>query len=202
MYILHVDVYIHARVYLFCWRMKGTMEVRILWLLYIIVWVPHHSIVNPRHACAVRVTVVGSVCPLIKISSLESLVQKTISCTQQLTKVKKCSKLLTHCFQHCMAICAAKIREWNKTGWKHATMNALKCKTPSTTHTRILKSSCTIEMLIVRMCVSKIADAVIPTSFIIWKYFTHCMYNHVCNCMWRASLLPCIRAHYLIHVCS
>ena len=51
-------------------------------------------IVNPRRACAARVTVGGSVgrsvCPLIEISPQECLfVLKRISHTQQAMKVKK-----------------------------------------------------------------------------------------------------------------
>ena len=48
-------------------------------------------IINPRRACAARVTVVGlSVCPLVNISLLERLfVLKTLSHTQRATKVKK-----------------------------------------------------------------------------------------------------------------
>ena len=46
--------------------------------------------VNPRRACAARVTVVGSVCPLSHISPMERLfVLKTLSRTQRATKVKK-----------------------------------------------------------------------------------------------------------------
>ena len=48
------------------------------------------SLFNPRRACAARVTVVGSVCPLSHISSLVRLfVLKTLSRTQRATKVKK-----------------------------------------------------------------------------------------------------------------
>ena len=49
------------------------------------------SVINPRRACAARVTVVGlSVCPLVNISLLERLfVLKTLSHTQRATKVKK-----------------------------------------------------------------------------------------------------------------
>ena len=48
-------------------------------------------LINPRRACAARVTVVGlSVCPLVNISLLERLfVLKTLSHTQRATKVKK-----------------------------------------------------------------------------------------------------------------
>ena len=47
-------------------------------------------IINPRRACAARVTVVGSVCPLSHISPMERLfVLKTLSRTQLATKVKK-----------------------------------------------------------------------------------------------------------------
>ena len=47
-------------------------------------------IINPRRACAARVTVVGSVCPLSHISPMERLfVLKTLSRTQPATKVKK-----------------------------------------------------------------------------------------------------------------
>ena len=52
-------------------------------------------LVNPRRACAARVTVVGLsvclfVCPLVNISLLERLfVLKTLSHTQRATKVKK-----------------------------------------------------------------------------------------------------------------
>ena len=51
-------------------------------------------IVNPRRACAARVTVVGSVCVsvclLSHISPMERLfVLKTLSRTQRATKVKK-----------------------------------------------------------------------------------------------------------------
>ena len=49
-------------------------------------------LVNPRRACAARVTVVACVCvcPLIDISPLERLfVLKTIPRTQRATKVKK-----------------------------------------------------------------------------------------------------------------
>ena len=47
-------------------------------------------IINPRRACAARVTVVGSVCPLSHISPMERLfVLKTLSRTQRATKVKK-----------------------------------------------------------------------------------------------------------------
>ena len=46
-------------------------------------------IINPRRACAARVTVVGSVCPLSHISPMERLfVLKTLSRTQRATKVK------------------------------------------------------------------------------------------------------------------
>ena len=47
-------------------------------------------IINPRRACAARVTVVGSVCLLSHISPMERLfVLKTLSRTQRATKVKK-----------------------------------------------------------------------------------------------------------------
>ena len=50
------------------------------------VWV----LINPRRACAARVTVVGSVCLLSHISPMERLfVLKTLSRTQWATKVKK-----------------------------------------------------------------------------------------------------------------
>ena len=61
------------------------------------------TVINPRRACAARVTVVGSVCLsvclLSHISPTERLfVLKTLSCTQPATKVKKfvgiCLKLL------------------------------------------------------------------------------------------------------------
>ena len=46
--------------------------------------------INPRRACAARVTVVGSVCLLSHISPMERLfVLKTLSRTQRATKVKK-----------------------------------------------------------------------------------------------------------------
>ena len=46
-------------------------------------------LVNPRRACAARVTVVGSVCLLSHISPMERLfVLKTLSRTQRATKVK------------------------------------------------------------------------------------------------------------------
>ena len=57
-----------------------------------------HNVINPRRACAARVTVVGLsdlfvclfVCPLVNISLLERLfVLKTLSHTQRATKVKK-----------------------------------------------------------------------------------------------------------------
>ena len=46
---------------------------------------------NPRHACAARVIVVGSVCVCVsKISPMEHLfILKTLSHTQRTTKVKK-----------------------------------------------------------------------------------------------------------------
>ena len=48
------------------------------------------AIINPRRACAARVTVVGSVCPLSHISPMERLfVLKTLSRTQRATKVEK-----------------------------------------------------------------------------------------------------------------
>ena len=47
-------------------------------------------IVNPRRACAARVTVVGSVCLSSHISPMERLfILKTLSRTQRATKVKK-----------------------------------------------------------------------------------------------------------------
>ena len=63
-------------------------------------------LINPRCACAARVTVVGSVCLCVSvcplnISPLECLfVLKTISCTQRATKVKTIvwiSRKLLHC---------------------------------------------------------------------------------------------------------
>ena len=46
-------------------------------------------VINPRRACAARVTVVGSVCLLSHISPMERLfVLKTLSRTQRATKVK------------------------------------------------------------------------------------------------------------------
>ena len=58
------------------------------------IYVSFH-VINPRRACAARVTVVGlsvclSVCPLVNISLLERLfVLKTLSHTQRATKIKK-----------------------------------------------------------------------------------------------------------------
>ena len=47
-------------------------------------------VINPRRACAARVTVVGSVCLLSHISPMERLfVLKTRSRTQRATNVKK-----------------------------------------------------------------------------------------------------------------
>ena len=58
---------------------------------YMLVFLP---VINPRHACAARVTVVGSVCVCVcllsHISPMERLfVLKTLSRTQRATKVKK-----------------------------------------------------------------------------------------------------------------
>ena len=48
------------------------------------------TVVNPWRACAARVTVVGCVCLLSHISPMERLfVLKTLSRTQRATKVKK-----------------------------------------------------------------------------------------------------------------
>ena len=56
------------------------------------------TVVNPRRACAARVTVVGSVCVSVCVSvcllshispTKRLFVLKTLSCTQRATKVKK-----------------------------------------------------------------------------------------------------------------
>ena len=45
--------------------------------------------INPRRACAARVTVVGSVCPLLNISPLERLlVSQSVPHTQRAAKVR------------------------------------------------------------------------------------------------------------------
>ena len=53
-----------------------------------------YTLVNPRRACAARVTVVGSVCLLLNISPPERLfVSQTIRCTLRATKARNFKQL-------------------------------------------------------------------------------------------------------------
>ena len=73
------------------WRgFKSTKNTQFVFLCFAMYW---WSLINPRRACAVRVTVVGSVClcvcPLLNISPLERLfVSQSVPHTQRAAKVR------------------------------------------------------------------------------------------------------------------
>ena len=56
--------------------LKLASKVNLVWITALLAFVTVNTVINPRHACAVRVTVVGSVC----LSVTQHLTSRTFVC--------------------------------------------------------------------------------------------------------------------------